>query len=526
MRSGAKRAAAFVLGVALVVGSALMAGVARADDASDVDLTPDDFAYGVKVPSPGDAAAYRASLPLAVYQTVLRGDLGDVRMFNERGELVPYRIERPSTQSTVQSAATPLPVFTLRDNSREALDAIRVTIESGGTRVDVQAPVARERRNTRTSRGAQNDGAGSSSSARPDDASEGASSAISRGPSRRSSSATARSASKGTASQSVASYLLDSRSLQSPISTLEITWPDNAPDFAGRLRIEASDDLGTWQTVVTGAPIANLHAGDARIVERRVDLAGISAKFWRLSWADQPAPFPITAVAAEPTRDHVDVPRQTLSVPGTSAKPGEFEFDLGARVPTDRVTLELPEQNSIVEAELLSRDSSAQPWRSVTRGGFYRLKSTRPIPTGDSTTVEASADLTNGSITIAPNSDRYWLARIDTRNGALGHGTPKLRVGWLPHEVVFLARGNGPFTLAYGSSKAQPTTALGAIPATVTIVQAEFTPPESLGGDARLQPTPPPRTFWTKSGILWTVLVVGVALLAFMAYRLSRELKK
>jgi hypothetical protein len=469
----------------------LAACVVRAADTTDADLTPNDFAYGVKVPSPGEAAAYRVPLPLAVYQKVLRADLGDVRMFNERGELVPYRIERPNAQSTVQPAATSLPVFALRDNSRETLDAIRVTIESGGTRVDVQAPANAAARDPQSA-----------------------------------SAATARGDSRSTGVPSVASYVLDSRALPSPISMLELNWPTDAPDFAGRLRIEASDDLGTWQTVVTGAPIANLHAGDARIVERRVELAGMSAKFWRLSWADAPAPFAITSVSAEPTRDHVDVPRQTLSVSGSAAQPGDFEFDLGARVPVDRVTLELPEQNSIVEAELLSRDSPGEPWRSVTRGGFYRLKATRSVPTGDSQTVEASADLTNGSITIASNSDRYWLARIDTSNGGLGRGVPKLRIGWLPHDIVFLARGNGPFTLAYGSSKARPTTALGAIPATVTIANAEFMPPEPLGGDTRLQPTRPPRTIWTKSAILWTVLAVGVVLLAFMAYRLSRELKK
>src|SRR4029453_7469525 len=105
------------------------------------------------------------------------------------------------------------------------------------------------------------------------------------------------------------------------------------------------------------------------------------------------------------------------------------------------VTLELPEQNSIVEAELLSRATPTEPWRSVTRGGFYRLKATRPVPTGNAT-IEANADLTNGSITIDPNTDRYWLARIDTRNGGLGRGTPQLRVGWLAHDIVFLARGN------------------------------------------------------------------------------------
>lgn len=469
------RAIAFVLGIALA------ANVARADDAADVPLTPNDFAYGVRVPSPGDAAAYRAALPLAVYQKVLRGDLGDVRMFNERDELVPYRIERPNAQEAVQATAVSLPVFKLRDNSRRSLDAVRVTIEAGGARVGVQAPDA--------------------------------------------GTTTPRADSKGSAAPAVASYVLDGRAIESPISRFELSWPDDAPDFAGRLRVEASDDLGTWRTVVTGAPIANLRAGDARIVERRVDLAGVGAKFWRLSWADSPAPFEITGVNAEPTRDHVDVPRQTLSAPGTPGKPGEFEFDLGARVPADRVTLELPEQNSIIEAELLSRASPTQAWRHIARGGFYRLKATRPVPTGDSKTVEADADLTNGSITIEPNTDRYWLARVAMDNGGLGRGAPRLRVGWIADNIVFLARGNGPFTLAYGSSKARPTTALGAIPATVSVVDAEFSAPVTLGGDARLLPEPP-GPFWTKSVILWTVLGVGVAVLAFMAYRLSRELKK
>jgi hypothetical protein len=499
-----KRAASWrhvVLGAALA--ASLGAATARAADANTGDagnevLTPNDFAYGVKVPSPGDAAAYRAPLPLAVYQKVLRGDLGDVRVFNERDEIVPYRVERPLSQSAVQAPPVSLPLFILRDDSREALDAIRMTIESGGTRIEIRAPPG-----TRAPRVVA-------------DAQPGASSA------------TARSGSKGSIS-SVASYVLDGRALTSPVASFQLTWPDDAPDYAGRLRIEASDDLGSWRTVVTGAPVANLRAGAARIVERRVELAGVNAKFWRLSWADAPAPFELTSVIAEPARDRLDVTRSTLSVAGTPVpgKPGEFAFDLGARVPADRITLELPEQNSIVEADVLSRAHPTDPWRYVAHGGFYRLKATRPVATSDSTAVEANADLTNGSLAIDPSSDRHWLARIDMRTGGLGRGAPKLRVGWLPHEIVFLARGNGPFTLAYGSSKARPTTELGAIPNGVFVVSATFTLPETLGGDARLQPVEPPQpALWSKSATLWTVLAIGVALLAFMAYRLSRELKQ
>ena len=32
------------------------------------ELTPNDFAYGIKVVTTGEAAAYRVSLPLPVYQ--------------------------------------------------------------------------------------------------------------------------------------------------------------------------------------------------------------------------------------------------------------------------------------------------------------------------------------------------------------------------------------------------------------------------------------------------------------------------
>lgn len=428
--------------------------------AAPAELVPNDFAYGAKVMTSGDAAAFRVSLPLWVYQNVTQGDLGDVGVFNERNELVPYRIERPSSQAMLQTASTPLPIFVLRDDSREALDAIRVTIESGGARVKADT-----------------------------------------------------SGSQGT--QPGARYIFDGRALERPVAALQLSWPGDAASFAGRVRVEASDDLGTWLTVAADAPIANLRAGDAHILERRVEVHGASAKFWRLSWSGTPAPFEITGVSAEPALDRVDVMRSSLAVTGApvAEKRGEFEFDIGARVPVDRVNLELPEQNSVVQVELFSRAEPTQPWLHVIRGGFYRLKNA------------ASTDLTNGPYVIDPRGHRYWLARVDVRGGGLGQGSPKLSVGWLPHDVVFLARGAGPFTLVYGSRKTETAGSLGAIPDTVAIVPARLAEPQTLGGAARIGPERRSWALGSKSAILWAVLAIGVALLAFMAYRLSRELK-
>lgn len=423
------------------------------------ELTPDDFAYGLTVEVPGEAAAYRAALPLAVYQKAVRTDLADVRVFNGQGKVVPYGLERPQPVTTVQGAAAPLPIFPVRGDSAKALDSLRITIEAGGTRVNAQT------------------------------------------------------AGKEGTTATVTSYVLDGRSLTTPVAAFDLSWPESAPDYAGRLRVEASEDLGNWSVVIDGAPIANLRAGDTRLVERRVEIPSTRSKFWRLSWSATPAPFEIVSVVAEPARDHIEVARETLAVAGTAVanKPGEFDFDLGAHLPLDRVNIELPEQNTVVQIALLSRATPKDTWQPVTRSGFYRLKS--------------EVELKNGALPVPVNTDRYWLARVDASAGGVGDGTPKLQVGWLPHEVVFLARGAGPFTLGYGSAAAPAIKAsLGSIPSGAMILRASFGEPKTLGGEQRLQVIVT-KTFPWKSAILWVVLAIGVAILGAMAWRLSRELK-
>jgi hypothetical protein len=429
------------------------------------ELTPQDFAYGVNAVTTGEAAGYRAPLPLAVYRQLVRTDYSDLRVFNADGKLVPYGLERPNSATTVAGNATALPLFPIRGDSVKALDSVRITIESGGTRLDAQ----------RT---------GSGEAAQP----------------------------------AVGSYVIDARTIEAPIAAFELTWPQDAADFAGRLRVEVSDNLGNWTTVTDGAPIAQLRAGETRLVERRIEFPAVRSKFWRLSWSGPAAPFEVTAVSAEPARDDVEVARETLAASGVRVpgKPGELEFDLGARLPVDRVNLELPERNTIVEVALLSRASPKDAWHPVARSGFYRLAGT------DGT----AGDLANGALTIAVNSNRYWLVRVDPGAGGIGDGIPKLRVGWLPHDVVFLARGAPPFTLAYGSANAPAVaSSLRSIPAGATILPAAFGEPRTLGGESRLHAAPQTRPFAFKTALLWGVLVLGVLILGAMAYRLSRELK-
>jgi Protein of unknown function (DUF3999) len=125
----------------------------------------------------------------------------------------------------------------------------------------------------------------------------------------------------------------------------------------------------------------------------------------------------------------------------TADRTGEFQFDLGAGPPVDRLNLELPELNTVTEADFLSRSDTRSPWHPVAQGVFYRLQST---------------------------------------DGALRR--------WRAPEVVILARGTGPFTLAYGSgSVTGAVTPLAALPGTVTPVRVTLSASKLLGGETRLK---------------------------------------
>ncbi|HME39887.1 MAG TPA: DUF3999 domain-containing protein [Steroidobacteraceae bacterium] len=438
------------------IGAAVLLFVTKPAPAAE--LSPADFAFGMPVIAAAGAAAYRATLPLGVYQGVVREDLADLRVFNARGEVVPYALSRPSAQAEPRGPGTALPLFALRNDSAAATDAVRVTIDSPNTAVRVQT-------------------GGSIAGTGP-----------------------------------IKQYILDGRPLSAPVKALQLTWPVDAADFTGRLRVDASDDFAAWRTLAEASPIANLHANGQQLVNNRVELAATQAKYWRLSWIGKSAPFEVTKVVAEPADSRIESERTTLEVAGSApaGTRGEYQFDLGARLPIDRINLALPELNSVVSVEFSSRAHPQDAWRRVAGGQFYRV-------------TTADGELRNGPMDIGTDSDRYWLARAANFSGASSANPPHLQVSWTPSEVVFLARGEGPFMLAYGSAMAPSAqTDLSPMPSAVMVAHAALGAPLQLGGQARLA-APPAAISW-KRPLLWAVLGLCVCLLAWMAYRLSQEM--
>ena len=424
------------------------------------DLSVEDFAYAISIATPGPSSAYRIAIPLDVYRNVAHADLRDVRVFNARGEAVPYEVQDAPPKPLIQSQGPSLPVFPLRADARVKLDGLQISVESQGAAVRVQSNH------------------------------------------------------QSTEPAPITSYVVDARGLTLPLSALQLNWPANAPDFSGSLRVESSDDLAIWQVVKSDSPVVNLQADVAQLVQSRVEFPSTNAKFWRLAWLGKSAPFELSSVTAEAAVGPPQAERVGVTVPATSRddKRREFSFDLGARLPVSQINIELPEPNSVAKLQVLSRAQPSDSWRQVAETDFFRVQ-------------RGASERSNDPITIATNFDRYWLARMTPPDSELGHSAPKLRVAWNARDLVFLARGSGPFVFAYGNgSAAAASSELGPLLKGVTVQQAQLGTPLSAGGPSRLRPAP--RIVPWKILILWSTLGAGIMLLGWMAYRLSREVSR
>ena len=211
------------------------------------------------------------------------------------------------------------------------------------------------------------------------------------------------------------------------------------------MTLEASDDLRQWTTLASGVSVLRLAAGGERLEQLRIEFPARKVKYLRLTWPGRGTPLELAGVAVEPGETIVDAPRQWHEVPGAAVKdkPGEFEFDLGGQLPVDRLRVALPQPNTVAVIEVLARATPADPWRPVTRTTVFRLN-------------REGEELKSPDIAIGGAADRYWLVKVDPRGGGIGGGQLALGAGWVPHRLVFAARGAAPFQLAYGSRDAKP----------------------------------------------------------------------
>lgn len=431
--------------------------------------TPEDFAYGIKIETEGQASVWHLRVPDDVYRKVTRPDLGDIRIFDATGRVIPHTLRRP--EATIKEPPVPvsLPIFPLYQTGKNDSvgQTVRIITDDKGT-------ITKDIRETVS---IQED-------------------------------------------EFISAYLLDATKIQSQPDRLILGWESvTETGFSGRVNVDVSDDLSEWRRLVSNATLADLQFDGHQLFNSEISVPVRPYNYLRISWPIALREVRLKKVTASFPYGKHPPQQQWIKISGIKIpeEASSYDFDTQGNWPVNQARIVFPTGNVLIKGELASRPEKKSIWNRRYLGQFYKL------------VQEKGTLLISSPVTFKTTSDRYWRLEEVGGGNLLDRNSPVLELAWVPHILTFVAQGDPPYMLAYGSASVGPqeqslpqmvVSVHGAI--NVTNKAARTTQGFLLGGTEKLVPPPEPLPW--KAWLLWLVLITGVALLAWMVWRLSREM--
>jgi hypothetical protein len=191
---------------------------------------------------------------------------------------------------------------------------------------------------------------------------------------------------------------------------------------------------------------------------------------------------------------------------GISGDGKTVSYHTGGFYPAFEIDFILPAPDSL-EVTIWSRRSEDEDWNSRGRETIFRYNS----PGGE---------IQKNSPFAISGAGPFWEIRsAGERSFTVA---PEMVVRWKMRELIFLALGKGPWTLAYGNAAFGPPAE--GLP---RLEQAAELLPALPTGTARYEPRPqkPMEERSFGAWILWGVLILAAALLSFLAFVIARSMK-
>jgi hypothetical protein len=338
------------------------------------------------------------------------------------------------------------------------------------------------------------------------------------------------------------------------------------------LLIEAGDDLQHWHVVRTDAQLVQLQAlpqvgatgalasqaGREQLKSDPLDLDDQPARYLRLTTASRSAVPPLVSATITRTPHRPTPPPFEWSEPiaASSCDVTSCEYALPRNVPVDAVQIAPADVDTIGQVIVSGRiDPSQVPppvRRSLLHGSLHALRvkaggaAQRAGPAWDSaglvnvywlTQASGAPDLHSAPLRLHGAS--WTMLRLETFGpiSQLGRGAPTIRIGVRPRQLVFVARGAGPFVLARAEPKEMTAplslgqlmpsrnttdatlpeaTAVVATAASAASAPASTSAPVASAAHAAAPASS--NTPW-----LWAALLAGLALMGAMAWSLLRK---
>lgn len=428
-----------------------------------------EYAYGWEINTPGQSGFYELIVPLEVYRSSADNRIRDLGVYDSFGNPIPRVVflppeDRPVVEERFQLNFLPLYVTTKGDPQN-----LRLLVEQKDARTMVSLNT-QERVNE-----------------------------------------------ESTSEEALTSYIVDTRKIQQRINHIELFWPNSLGPFIGQVAVHGSDDLETWSQIGSGS-IASLSDQGTAIEQRKISISNASYDFLQLTWGSLPDDWRVLALEGISSSSGDDRSRERLLLDVSQKNEDENSliYDVSGSVLADQVSLTLPKEISVLNAEVFAWNSRQADWRRVHSGMFYDFR-------------DYSEPMVNPPQSISPVRASRW--KVVVKEGT-ALADVKLEIGWKPDKLVFVAQGSAPYQLVAGrasdaldgfpQTKLNDSAILGLADNGDLVATAALGPRFALAGPQQLeQPFSPEWGTWAT----WAGLIAGVLFVGFMALSLLRQMK-
>ncbi len=431
--------------------------------------SPPGYALRLPITLAPDAPLQRLQLPAQALVQLQSSGYSDVRIFNAQGQPVPMALSRDLTNAADRGQVK-LPAFPiLGGESTAALDGLQLRIdERQGQRV-VQVSTA--------------------------------------------------TGVAGPAAQKVLGALLDARAVKTPVVAiaLDVAMPTAQ---AITFNVQASKDLKNWRQV---ADTVLFKTDTTSLGESSVELPAqdLSGHYLRVTWLGDNGQTAATLPGVKlrgatlTTAASGGVTRVAAAVaPPVLVNPHEFSFSLPFSAPVAALRIDPVGSNTLVPVRVLGRNDRSQPWATLANTVVYKLTA------GGKTQTSVPVELAGAAV-------RDIKIEADKKTPGFA-AAPEVSVLFEPVQLVFLASGAGPFTLAVGAANLAsaylnlPSLIPGYQPGQesklpLAMVETSGAGPAIAASGAASNSIP------TRSLVLWGVLIAGTLALGAMAWVLMRQ---
>jgi hypothetical protein len=413
-----------------------------------------------KIPVPGDFAGavvlggaegrlLGIEIPGAVFQGLERADMGDIRVFDSRGLMVPFtlrdlpgRVETPPPED--------LPFFPWLEGPSRGLPLnTDIELDSAGTVLRIK--------------------------------------------------------NRNGGDENRRAFLLDLSVLSRRPQALRLEM-ERERVFNAQVILFSSDDLSVWREF-NKRQIVAWYGGQA-VSRNSIDLP--DTQRYLLLRFDRPdiEPGRITALFGE--TEIPPPPRETILDGAADESRRAVEYAWAGFFPVVSIDFRLAETDSL-NLRVKNKLAAGDEWRYAADFTVYRLASDR------------GGFIRNKPLEIR-SAAPFW--RIEAKGESFFSSVPQCVIRWTGRELIFLGRGGGPWTLAFGNRDVPPVEAGGLrVDEYLRAGGGEINAAE-ITGEIRYRPREPGKASGGDWGqwLLWAILIFAVIVLLILAFFTAKSM--